>query len=161
MITQDQFETVGRYFEVATAEGATAQHGGEMSRNVAHAKGFFVPVTVYTGVTNRMRIAREEIFGPVLVAIPFATVEEAIEMANDSEFGLAGGVFTTDMSRALRVADAIEAGQVYVNSWSTQSVQMPFGGHKNSGYGREKGIEALHNYTHVKSVSVNLGAITT
>jgi aldehyde dehydrogenase (NAD+) len=103
-----------------------------------------------------MRIAREEIFGPVLVVIGFDTEQEAVELANDSDYGLVGGVFTSDMSRAIRVAEAIEAGQVYINSWSTQSVQMPFGGHKHSGYGREKGIEALNHYSHVKSISIRI-----
>jgi aldehyde dehydrogenase (NAD+) len=112
--------------------------------------------TVYAGAHNRMRIAREEIFGPVLVVIPFDTEEEAVELANDSEFGLVGGIFTENIARAFRVAGAIEAGQVYINSWSTQSVQMPFGGHKASGYGREKGIEALHHYSQMKSISVRL-----
>ena len=112
--------------------------------------------TVYTGVTNDMRIAREEIFGPVLVIIPFDTEEEAVELANDSDYGLVGGVFTADMSRAIRVAEALEAGQVYINSWSTQSIQMPFGGYKHSGYGREKGIEALNHYSHVKSISMRI-----
>jgi aldehyde dehydrogenase (NAD+) len=103
-----------------------------------------------------MRIAREEVFGPVLVVIGFETEEEAVELANDSDYGLVGGVFTSDMSRAIRVAEAIEAGQVYINSWSTQSVQMPFGGYKHSGYGREKGIEALNHYSHVKSISMRI-----
>jgi acyl-CoA reductase-like NAD-dependent aldehyde dehydrogenase len=103
-----------------------------------------------------VRIPREEIFGPVLVVIPFDTEEEAVALANDSDYGLTGGVFTADLSRAIRVAEAIEAGQVYINSWSTQSVQMPFGGYKHSGYGREKGIEALNHYSHVKSISMRI-----
>ena len=105
--------------------------------------------TVYTGVRNDMRIAREEIFGPVLVVIPFDTEEEAVGLANDSDYGLTGGVFTADMSRAIRVAEALEAGQVYINSWSTQSVQMPFGGYKHSGYGREGGRHGLEAYLDV------------
>lgn len=156
MITRGQWETVQRYFQIAEQEGATAETGGRVPDEPGLAGGFFVEPTVYSGVTNDMRIAREEVFGPVLVVIPFDTEDEAVALANDSEFGLAGGVFTADISRAVRVAEALEAGQVYVNSWSTQSVQMPFGGHKNSGYGREKGIEALHHYTHVKSISIRL-----
>ncbi|GAA2631282.1 aldehyde dehydrogenase family protein [Paractinoplanes durhamensis] len=150
MITDKQFATVRHYFEVAAAEGAKAVVGGHV------AGGRHVEPTVYTGVTNDMAIAREEIFGPVLVVIPFDTEAEAVEIANDSDYGLVGGVFTADIGRAFRVAHAIEAGQVYVNSWSTQSVQMPFGGHKASGYGREKGIEALNHYSHVKSISVRI-----
>ncbi|MER6523727.1 aldehyde dehydrogenase family protein [Streptomyces sp. NPDC001508] len=156
MITRGQWETVQRYFRIAQQEGATAETGGRVPDEPGLTGGFFVEPTVYSGVTNNMRIAREEVFGPVLVVIPFDTEDEAVALANDSEFGLAGGVFTADISRAVRVAEALEAGQVYINSWSTQSVQMPFGGHKNSGYGREKGIEALHHYTHVKSISIRL-----
>ncbi|MCW2750540.1 MAG: aldehyde dehydrogenase [Aeromicrobium sp.] len=157
MITRDQYDTVQRYFAVAAAEGAQVETGGR----IFEGDGFYVEPTVYTGVTNQMRIAREEVFGPVLVVIPFDTEDEAVELANDSEFGLVGGVFTADIARAFRVAESIEAGQVYINSWSTQSVQMPFGGHKQSGYGREKGIEALHHYSQVKSISVRLTPAST
>jgi aldehyde dehydrogenase (NAD+) len=156
LITHDQWETVQRYFKIAAEEGARAEIGGTTALDPALAGGFYAQPTVYTGVTNDMRIAREEIFGPVLVVIGFDTEEEAVELANDSDYGLVGGVFTADMSRAIRVAEAIEAGQVYINSWSTQSVQMPFGGYKHSGYGREKGIEALNHYSHVKSISMRI-----
>ncbi|MFJ8794714.1 aldehyde dehydrogenase family protein [Streptomyces sp. NPDC102462] len=156
MITRDQYETVQRYFKVAAEEGATPVTGGHVATVPGREGGFYVEPTVYTGVTNDMTVAREEVFGPVLAVIPFDTEDEAVAIANDSDFGLVGGVFTADISRAFRVAESIEAGQVYVNSWSTQSVQMPFGGHKLSGYGREKGIEALLHYSHVKSISVRL-----
>ncbi|HEY6479835.1 MAG TPA: aldehyde dehydrogenase family protein, partial [Streptosporangiaceae bacterium] len=156
LITHDQFETVQRYFKIAAEEGARAETGGTLAGDPGLAGGFYVEPTVYTGVRNDMRIAREEIFGPVLVVIPFDTEDEAVALANDSDYGLVGGVFTADMSRAIRVAEAIEAGQVYINSWSTQSVQMPFGGHKNSGYGREKGIEALRHYSQAKSISMRI-----
>jgi aldehyde dehydrogenase (NAD+) len=154
MITRAQFEQVQDYFGIAEQEGAQLEVGGRVSGDPTLADGFYVQPTVYTNVNNDMRIAREEIFGPVLVTIPFDDEEEAIAIANDSEFGLIAGVFTNDISRALRVSDAIEAGQVFVNSWSTGAVQTPFGGHKNSGYGREKGIEALAHYTHLKCVVV-------
>src|SRR6202167_785518 len=156
LITYDQWETVQRYFKIAAEEGARAEIGGTLALDPALTGGFYVEPTVYTAVTNDMRIAREEIFGPVLVVIGFDTEEEAVELANDSDYGLVGGVFTSAMSRAIRVAEAIEAGQVYINSWSTQSVQMPFGGHKHSGYGREKGIEALNHYSHIKSISIRI-----
>ncbi len=119
LITHDQWETVQRYFKIAAEEGARAEIGGSTALDPALAGGLYVQPTVYTGVTNDMRIAREEIFGPVLVVIGFDTEEEAGELANDSDYGLVGGVFTSDMSRAIRVAEAIEAGQVYINSWST------------------------------------------
>ncbi|GAA1214452.1 aldehyde dehydrogenase family protein [Rhodoglobus aureus] len=154
LITRTQFDQVKEYFELAAAEGAKLELGGSDVVYPELDGAFYVAPTIYSGVDNGMRIAREEIFGPVLVTIPFDTEEEAIAIANDSDFGLIAGLFTKDISRALRVSDAIEAGQVFINSWSTGAVQTPFGGHKNSGYGREKGIEALHHYTHVKTVVV-------
>lgn len=152
IITPAQFQRVQSYFKVAAEDGATLVHGGA----VAGPDGFYVQPTVYADVTNDMRIAREEVFGPVGVLIPFDTEEDAIRMANDSDYGLIGTVWSRDISRALRVADRIEAGQVFVNVWNTMSVQTPFGGHKNSGYGREKGIEAIHHYSHLKTVTVKI-----
>lgn len=156
VITENQFAQVKEYFAVSEQEGATAVVGGRAASGAPFDDGFYIEPTIYAGVDNGMRIAREEIFGPVLVAIPFDTEEEALSIANDSEFGLVAGVWTRDISRALRLAERIEAGQVFVNTWSTGAVQTPFGGHKNSGYGREKGIEALHHYTHLKCVVVKL-----
>ena len=159
VISEGQYGTVRRYLDVAEAEGAVAVTGGSAAvaaEVAAERPGFFVPPTVYTGVNNAMRIAQEEVFGPVLAVIPFDTEEEAIGIANDSPFGLVAGVWTRDISRALRVAAEIEAGQVYVNSWWSGGVQNPFGGTKQSGYGREKGVEALAHYTQTKCVTVAL-----
>ncbi len=156
LITEQQFEQVKSYLEVSRSEGATALIGGGVPDDASLREGYYIEPTIYTGVTNDMRIAREEVFGPVVVAIPFDTEDEALRLANDSEFGLISGVWTKDISRALRLADRIEAGQVFVNTWSTGAVETPFGGHKNSGYGREKGIEALQHYTHLKCVVVKL-----
>jgi aldehyde dehydrogenase (NAD+) len=152
IITPAQFQRVQSYFKVAAEDGATLVHGGD----VAGSDGFYVQPTVYADVSNDMRIAREEVFGPVGVLIPFETEDDAIRMANDSDYGLIGTVWSRDISRALRVADRIEAGQIFVNVWNTMSVQTPFGGHKNSGYGREKGIEAIHHYSHLKTVTVKI-----
>lgn len=156
MITEDQYQQVQRYFEVAAKENLVAATGGSVIGSAGREGGFYVNPTVYVDVDNSATIAREEIFGPVVAAIPFDTEEEALRIANDSEFGLVGAVWTRDISRALRVAERIEAGQIFVNTWSTAAVETPFGGHKHSGYGREKGIEALNHYSHLKCVIVAL-----
>lgn len=152
LITRGQFAQVQEYFHIAQDEGIAAVIGGSVSGDPALGGGFYVKPTIYADVDTDSRIAREEIFGPVLVTIPFDDEADAIRIANDSEFGLIAGVFTRDIGRALRVADSIEAGQVFINTWSTGAVQTPFGGHKNSGYGREKGIEAMLHYSHLKTV---------
>lgn len=153
IITPDQYRKVNEYFDVARSEGVTIATGGapvaddEVNR--------YIWPTVLTGVTNDMRIAQEEIFGPVVSVIPFDTEEEAVAIANDTLFGLVAGLWTSDVSRALRVSALLEAGQVFVNDW-TGNVEAPFGGYKESGYGREKGIEALNDYSRQKSVLLRL-----
>ncbi|MFE7423735.1 aldehyde dehydrogenase family protein [Rhodococcus sp. NPDC057529] len=156
LITRDQFHRVQEFFKIAESEGAHAATGGTVAATANETGGFYVDPTVYTGVDNSSRLAQEEIFGPVVVVIPFDTDDEAVTLANDSDYGLVAGVWTRDVSRALTVSDRLRAGQVFVNTWSTGSVQTPFGGWKNSGYGREKGVEALHHYSQVKCVTVKL-----
>lgn len=154
MITRDQYQQVQKYFDVANNEGMRTEVGGGLPDDEALKGGFYVNPTVYSNVDNSATLAQEEIFGPVLVAIPFDSEEDAIRIANSSDFGLISAVWTKDISRAFRVSEEIEAGQVFINTWSTGAVQTPFGGHKYSGYGREKGIEALNHYSHLKCVVV-------
>jgi len=154
LTTQAQYDRVLEYFDIARSEGAIAVVGGDPIQPPR--EGLFVTPTIYIGVDNSMRIAQEEVFGPVLAVIPFESEEGAISIANDSHYGLAAGVWTQNISRALRMADRLDAGQVYVNTWMAAAIETPFGGNKSSGYGREKGVEALRHYTETKCVVVQL-----
>jgi aldehyde dehydrogenase (NAD+) len=154
--TEAQFNRVLSYFDLAREEGLTALRGGNLPERDELKEGWYVAPTIYAGVRYDMRIAREEIFGPVLCVIPFADEEEAVRMANDTDYGLVAGIWTRDLSRAHRVASRLEAGQIFVNEYFAGGVETPFGGFKQSGIGREKGIEALHHYTQLKCVTVAL-----
>ncbi len=148
-----QKRKVDAYLELARQEGATVTVGGA---NEPPADGAFVRPAIFSDVTNDMRIAQEEIFGPFLSVIRFKTDEEAIAIANDTDYGLVAGLWTRDLSRAHKVAAQLECGQVFVNQYLAGGVETPFGGVKNSGYGREKGIAGAIAYTHLKTVTIKL-----
>ena len=150
--TQAQFEKVLQYIDLAKREGAHCALGGGPYREEAVRGGRFVAPTIFTGVHNQMRIAREEVFGPVLAVIPFDTEEQAFEIANDTPYGLAAGVWTSDIGRALRASEQLQAGTIWVNTYRTGGPSTPFGGYKRSGLGREGGSEALKEWVNTKTV---------
>ncbi|WP_433633490.1 aldehyde dehydrogenase family protein [Halomicrococcus sp. NG-SE-24] len=152
LASEEQLGKVTQYIELGRKSNATIATGG----NTLDREGYFVEPTVFTDVENNMRIAQEEIFGPVLTVIPFADKSEALELANDIDYGLVAGVFTSNVSRAHRFAQRLEAGNVYINKWFGDTNQTPFGGYKASGIGREKGLEAFDSYLQTKNIAVNL-----
>jgi acyl-CoA reductase-like NAD-dependent aldehyde dehydrogenase len=155
IISRRQLEIIEGYVRIGQEEGATVVAGGRRPDDPALHGGFFFLPTLLDQVSPDMRIAQEEIFGPVLSIITFETVEEAAELANRSQYGLVAGVWTRDISKALALASRIKAGQVFVNTYGAGGgVELPFGGYKKSGYGREKGLEALASYTQVKNVCI-------
>jgi aldehyde dehydrogenase (NAD+) len=153
--SKKQMESVLRYIESAKKEGAALVAGGERV-DIGTGKGYFVGPTVFTDVTPEMTIAREEIFGPVLATIEFADLDEAIARANDSPYGLAAGVWTKDIKKAHYVAKKLQAGTVWINTYNIYDTATPFGGYKQSGFGREMSMHALEHYTQIKSVWVDL-----
>jgi acyl-CoA reductase-like NAD-dependent aldehyde dehydrogenase len=150
--TQAQFEKVLHYIDLAKREGAHCALGGGPYRGPGAQGGRFIAPTIFTGVHNQMRIAREEVFGPVLSIIPFDTEEQAFEIANDTPYGLAAGVWTSDIGRALRASERLQAGTIWVNTYRVGGPATPFGGYKRSGLGREGGAEALKEWVNTKTV---------
>jgi aldehyde dehydrogenase (NAD+) len=150
--TRPQFEKILRMIETAKADGARCILGGHALGGQGFGQGQFVAPTIFTDVTNAMRIAREEVFGPVLSVLRFRDEEEAIGIANDTPYGLAAGVWTRDLRRSLLCVDRLRAGTVWVNNYRATSVAMPFGGYKASGIGREGGVDAIKDYLQAKSV---------
>ncbi|KAI7881443.1 aldehyde dehydrogenase [Lichtheimia hyalospora FSU 10163] len=149
-INKAQFDKIMNYIEIGQKEGATLYYGGKRHGD----KGYYIQPTIFTDCTNDMRICQEEIFGPVVVIIKFKTIDEAIEIANDSDYGLAGGVYTTNLDTALKVSNEIKAGTVWVNCFDVFDQSTPFGGYKQSGFGKELGKYALQEYTQVKVVKI-------
>ncbi|WP_269410011.1 aldehyde dehydrogenase family protein [Lentibacillus daqui] len=151
LVSKKQFDTVTSYIEKGIKEGATMLVGGENK-----GKGYFVSPTVFTGVDEDMTIAKEEIFGPVVVAMPYSSIDEVIERANASSYGLAAGLWTENLKNAHKISNKLKAGTVWVNCYNLTNAAVPFGGYKESGFGREMGSYALENYTEVKSVWIGL-----
>ncbi|MCS6922121.1 MAG: aldehyde dehydrogenase [Elioraea sp.] len=154
--TVPQFRKVLDYIDIAKAEGARCLLGGRQATGERLGTGQFVEPTIFAGVTPAMRIAREEVFGPVLAIMEFEAEEDAVLIANDVAYGLVAGVWTSSMPRALRMTKALKVGTVWVNTYRTYSYMVPFGGTKRSGMGRENGIEAIHEYLETKSVFISI-----
>ncbi len=155
-VSEVQLKKILSYIEIGKKEGAKVATGGERYIEGDAAKGYFMKPTLLVNVTNDMRVAREEIFGPIGVVIKFKTEEEAVAMANDSDYGLAGGVFTKDLNKAIRVAKGIRTGRVWVNTYGSFPAGAPFGGYKDSGIGRETHKVILDHYTQMKNIIINL-----
>ncbi|CAJ0552229.1 Ff.00g062080.m01.CDS01 [Fusarium sp. VM40] len=155
IISSTQKDRVLAYLSKAKDEGTEVLHGGA-DKTDSSSKGHFVPNTAYVNVSPSASIMREEVFGPVASIAKFKTEQEVIELANDTEYGLAAAVFTNDISRAIRVSEQVECGLVTVNSWGAVHANTPFGGVKQSGFGREGGQDALHDWTQVKCIKVNV-----
>ena len=156
MIEQAHLDKVLGYIDAGRADGARVVAGGGRARE--DSGGYFVAPTIFDDVRNTMKIAREEIFGPVISVIPFDDEDEAIALANQTNYGLAASVYTTDLDAAFRVARALRAGTVGVNAYSEGDITTPFGGYKQSGFGgRDKGLEALEQYTEKKTIWFQLG----
>jgi aldehyde dehydrogenase (NAD+) len=158
--TRPQYETVLNYIDVARKEGAKVLMGGGPATRPECGNGWFVEPTIFGDVNNKMRIAQEEVFGPVLSVIRFNDEDEAVQIANDVRFGLGSGVWTQDIGRAIRVSERLQAGTVWINTYRAVSYMSPFGGYKDSGLGHENGTDAIREYLQVKSVWINTGAVT-
>ena len=155
IISKRQLETIEQYVAVGKSEGATVAAGGARPDDPSLSRGYFYQPTLLESVSPDMRVAQEEIFGPVLAIIDFDDVEQAAAIANRSDYGLVAGVWTRDINKAMSVATRIKAGQVFINTYGAGGgVELPFGGYKKSGYGREKSLESLASYTQIKNVCI-------
>ncbi len=156
IVSQEQMQAVLSYIEAGKNEGAKLVAGGKRV-NVDDGKGYFIEPTIFAGVRNDMKIAREEIFGPVLAALSFDDLDQVIELANQNEYGLASAVWTRDLKKAHYVSRRLKAGTVWINTYGLMDAALPFGGYKSSGFGRELGAHAMEHYTELKTVWLNMG----
>jgi acyl-CoA reductase-like NAD-dependent aldehyde dehydrogenase len=156
LISEEQFRKVNNFINLGIEEGATLVTGGGIRDLSDLPDGFYVEPTIFCNVSPDMKIAKEEIFGPVLCVMRFETEEEALQIANNTCYGLVAGVFTSNLNIAHKFAKDIKSGQVYVNEWFAGGVETPFGGYKKSGFGRLKGLEGLRHYTQVKNICIKL-----
>jgi betaine-aldehyde dehydrogenase len=156
IVSEKHMNSILEYIRIGQEEGATLACGGNRIERDGMAKGFFIEPTVFTNVTSDMRIVKEEIFGPVVVVQKFKDEEEAIRLANDSDYGLAGAVFSTDSNKALRVIQKVRSGITWVNAYHLTNIQAPWGGYKHSGIGRSIGTYGLDEYQETKQINVNL-----
>ncbi|MBS0235650.1 MAG: aldehyde dehydrogenase [Proteobacteria bacterium] len=154
MVSEEQMKTALRYIETAKREGGSLALGGK--RTLEESGGFYVEPTVFDGILPENTLAREEVFGPVLAVTRFKEPDEAIGIANDTSYGLAAGLWTKDVTLAHRAARELRAGLVWINGWDACDITMPFGGFKQSGFGRDRSLHALHKYADLKSVSITL-----
>jgi aldehyde dehydrogenase (NAD+) len=155
LANRPHYAKVINYINIAKDEGAITEIGGAPPYSIDYGNGLFIKPTIFTGVQNGMRIAQEEVFGPLLSVIPFKYEEEALQIANNSPFGLASGVWTTDMRRMFRMIEGLQTGTVWINTYKTASYLSPTGGYKRSGFGRENGQEAIWEYLQTKSVWIS------
>jgi aldehyde dehydrogenase (NAD+) len=157
LVSPEQLDRVTGYLAIGRQEGARPLSGGERLTDGEYAKGYFVPPTVFADVKDDMRIAQEEIFGPVISAIPFTDIDDVIERSNATTFGLGSGLWTRDVSKAHKLARGIRAGSVWINCYQAMDPAVPFGGYKMSGYGRESGKQHVEEYLNVKAVWIKTG----
>jgi phenylacetaldehyde dehydrogenase len=157
LVSDEQFRRVCGYVESGLNEGAKSVAGGRKAGDAGYFdKGYFVEPTILANTTQDMKVVREEIFGPVVAVMPFEDTDELVDKANDTVYGLAAGIWTSDINKAHRFASAIHAGTVWINCYNIFDAALPFGGYKQSGWGREMGREAIEIYTEVKSVCTRL-----